>query len=41
MIILDRQQKVKEEGENGTREVTYRLTLANDLELERQVLAQK
>jgi len=35
------QQKVKEEGKNGTREVTYRLTLANDLELERQVLAQK
>lgn len=35
------QQKIKEAGENGARKVTYRLTLANDLELGREVVAQK
>lgn len=35
------QQKVKEAGTKGAREVTYRLTLANDLELGREILAKE
>ena len=35
------QERVKEAGTNGVRKVTYRITLANDLELGRQIVAKK
>ena len=35
------QEEVKEAGKNGLREVTYRVTMCNELEMERQIMAKK